>query len=145
MNEICARPDKATHLIEYTPDAVANWHQRGIELCQKIYRKQFTPLMKRVSTFAPELKDSMIVEGYGKVLSRAGLHIIYRELCVVSMLTLKFRPRQLYSHIVGALRVGADADQLEIAMSAASKFNSKEKSAKCEAILSESVARYIMP
>ena len=131
--------------IEYTSQNIEHWRQRGTKLCQQIYGQQFIPLMDRVSEFAPELRESMIGEGYGKVLSRQELNIIYRELCVVSMLTIKFRLRQLRSHILGALRVGAYVDQVEIAVSVASNFLTEEKKSKCLETQREAVARFHMP
>ncbi len=49
----------------------------------------------------------MILEGYGKVLSRENLPLITRELSIVAFLTMENRVRQLHSHILGALNVGA--------------------------------------
>ena len=54
----------------------------------------------------------MIVEGYGKVLSRPGLDIATRELAIVAFLTVDNRPKQLMSHIRGALRVGVTTAQI---------------------------------
>ncbi len=91
----------------YTAGNVGLWRSRGIPLCRKIYAEQFDQLTERVKEFAPELADAMIVEGYGKVLSRPQLDIATRELCIVTMLAVKDKPRQLMSHALGALRVGA--------------------------------------
>ena len=89
----------------YSPENVAQWRQRGAALCQLIYGRQYETLMNRVQSFAPELKDAMLVEGYGKVLARPKLDIRLRELCVVAILAFKNRPRQLLSHLLGALRL----------------------------------------
>jgi 4-carboxymuconolactone decarboxylase len=66
----------------------------------------------------------MIVEGYGKVLSRPELDVCTRELVNVAVLTVMGRPRQLYSHLRGALNTGAGeteiTDALETAMGLAS-------------------------
>lgn len=103
----------------YAHENVSLWRTRGEELCRVIYGPQFAPLMTNVSQFAPELRDAMIVEGYGKVLSRDQLPVKERELCVVAMLAAKDRLRQLLSHMLGSLRLGATDADLETALTAA--------------------------
>ena len=49
----------------------------------------------------------MIVEGYGKVLSRPELDLPRRELCVIAACAMALQSRQLHSHLHGALHVGA--------------------------------------
>jgi 4-carboxymuconolactone decarboxylase len=51
----------------------------------------------------------MIVEGYGKVLSRPGLDLGRRELCIVAACVASGQERQLHSHLHGALNVGVPA------------------------------------
>ena len=84
------------------------WFIEGQKLCQKVYGEKYDILRKRVESFAPEIFRWMIYEGYGKVLSRPGLNIVDRELAIISCLIVELRERQLYSHIIGALNVGAD-------------------------------------
>ena len=55
---------------------------------------------------SPDLADWMILEGYGKTLSRPGLGVVERELCVVAILTATRMWRQLRSHAIGAVNVG---------------------------------------
>jgi 4-carboxymuconolactone decarboxylase len=52
----------------------------------------------------------MISEGYGKVLSRAGLDLPRRELCIVAACAAAGQDRQLHSHLHGALNVGVAPD-----------------------------------
>lgn len=99
---------------KYTADNVRKWRSRGMPLYKKIYGDQSDKLADKVNRFAPELADAMIVEGYGKVLSRSALEIGARELCIVSILAYKNRPRQLLSHALGALRVGIEKARLEL-------------------------------
>ena len=49
----------------------------------------------------------MIVEGYGKVLSRPALDLARRELCIVAACAASRQERQLHSHLHGALHAGA--------------------------------------
>ena len=44
--------------------------------------------------------------------SKTEIDILTRELIIVSILIIKKRPRQLYSHMRGALRVGASQQDL---------------------------------
>ena len=60
----------------------------------------------------------MIVEGYGKVLSRPGLDLMRRELCVVAACAASEQDRQLLSHLHGALHAGATPRQVGAALDA---------------------------
>ena len=82
------------------------WRNRGMKLCREVYGENFDKLSQRIRLFSEEIFDWMILEGYGKVLSRPGLSIKDRELGVVACLMVDNRPKQLYSHIRGALNVG---------------------------------------
>lgn len=84
------------------------WYTRGDQLCRRVYDSTYEPLRRRVESFAPEIFRWMIFEGYGKVLSRHQLDMITRECSIVACLIIENMPRQLHSHIKGALNVGAD-------------------------------------
>jgi alkylhydroperoxidase/carboxymuconolactone decarboxylase family protein YurZ len=55
---------------------------------------------------SPDLADWMILEGYGKTLSRPGLDPADREYGVVAILTVTRMWRQLRSHAIGTVSVG---------------------------------------
>lgn len=93
---------------------VAGWFVNGMSLCKKVYGESFDPLRTRVEMMAPEIFRWMIVEGYGKVLSRPGLGLVERELANVAMLLAENREQQLHSHLRGALNVGATPDLLKL-------------------------------
>jgi len=61
----------------------------------------------------------MVVEGYGKVLGRPQLDLATRELCIVALLAVLGAPRQLYSHLRGAMNAGADPSEVEETLEAA--------------------------
>jgi 4-carboxymuconolactone decarboxylase len=61
----------------------------------------------------PALDVWMIVEGYGKVLSRPGLDLKRRELCVVAVCAALGQERQLHSHLHGALNAGATPAEVD--------------------------------
>ena len=98
--------------IRYDAATIELWRRRGEEFCRRVYGPQFERLTQRVGSIAPELADAMLVEGYGKVLSSEELSPRLRELCVTAMLIAKGRRRQLLSHAIGALRVGAKSTEL---------------------------------
>jgi len=90
-----------------------HFRKRGEKNCKAIYGKKYHKLIANVNSFSPELSEWLVLEGYGKVLGREELSLKERELCIVSVLTaLKFED-QLYSHINGALRVGATSKDIE--------------------------------
>ena len=64
----------------------------------------------------------MVAEGYGKELGRPGLDLVDRELCIVAMLAVQDLPRQLYSHLRGALNAGATEADVEGVLEEAREF-----------------------
>lgn len=88
------------------------WFDRGVDLCRRVYDSNYEALRDKVEGIAPEIFRWMIVEGYGKVLSRPGLGSIDRELSISSFLMMEDRAQQLFSHMRGALNVGASPDLL---------------------------------
>ena len=97
-----------TNTAPVTPDESQRWYDNGLALCKRVYGDAYEPLQQHVESIAPEVFRWMIVEGYGKVLSRPGLSVVDRELAVVASLLIEDRPRQLHSHLKGAANVGAD-------------------------------------
>jgi 4-carboxymuconolactone decarboxylase len=59
----------------------------------------------------------MITEGYGRTLARPGLDLMRRELCTVAQTAVLEAPRQLHSHLRGAINAGATPGQIEGALS----------------------------
>jgi len=86
--------------------AAEAWFDRGTALCRLVYAENYNRLRERVEAMAPEIFRWMVLEGYGKVLSRPGLTIIERELAIIACLAIENRPAQLHSHVRGALNVG---------------------------------------
>jgi 4-carboxymuconolactone decarboxylase len=62
-----------------------------------------------VRALHPDLERWMVEFGYGRVLARPGLSPRERELVTVASLAALGWERQLVSHVLGALRVGATA------------------------------------
>ncbi|MBK6292631.1 MAG: RdgB/HAM1 family non-canonical purine NTP pyrophosphatase [Ignavibacteria bacterium] len=91
---------------------VQAFKERGEQLCKRVYGSVYERMMERLGTITPELSSWMIVEGYGKTLSRPELDIVRRELCIVGILAALERENQLRSHVRGAFLVGANAADL---------------------------------
>lgn len=90
-----------------TSNEAVMWFDDGSNLCRRVYGKNYERLEKKFLKVSPELFRWMVVEGYGKVLSRPGLGHIERELAEVAALIVDGRRRQLISHLQGSLNVGA--------------------------------------
>jgi len=89
---------------------------RGERLCRRIYAANYRKLRENVRALHPDLDRWMVEGGYGRVLARPGLPLPVRELCIVSLLTAWRAPRQLHSHLRGALNAGASPAEVERAM-----------------------------
>jgi 4-carboxymuconolactone decarboxylase len=88
------------------------WEARGERVCRAVYGGQYEGLRDNIGALHPDMERWMVAEGYGKVLGRPGLPLLTRELCVVALLAVQDVPRQLYSHLRGALNVGASPEQV---------------------------------
>lgn len=118
------------------------WEERGREACGAVYSDQYERLREGVRALHPDLDQWMVVEGYGKVLGRPGLALVMRELCIVATLAVTGASKQLYSHLRGALNVGALPADVETALAEAERFLDDEGS-RAAAVLWEKVkARY---
>ena len=89
------------------------WRRRGEELCAVVYGENYGKLRQSVRALHPALESWMITEGYGRTLARPGLDLRRRELCIVAQTAVLETPRQLHSHLRGALNAGATFGQIE--------------------------------
>lgn len=97
-------------------DPFETWAERGAEVCRAVYGGQYEALRENIRALHPDMERWMVVEGYGKVLGRPGLPLRTRELCIVGLLAVLGAPAQLYSHLRGALNVGAGEAEVEEAL-----------------------------
>jgi 4-carboxymuconolactone decarboxylase len=91
---------------------VPEWRTRGEQTCAAVYGAMYEKLRLNVRDLHPALDAWMVVDGYGKVLSRPGLDLERRELCIVAACAAMGQDRQLHSHLHGALNVGASPDAI---------------------------------
>src|SRR5437868_7757991 len=105
----------AGNVDEGTPD---ERRRRGEATCRLVYGEMYERLRVNIRALHPELDEWMIVEGYGKVLSRPGLDLARRELCIVAACAASEQDRQLHSHLHGAINVGVTPETLSAAIEA---------------------------
>jgi len=91
----------------------AEWRARGEATCRAVYGKHYDQLRANVRALHPALEQWMIVDGYGKTLGRPGLDLRRRELCSIALLIPQQVPRQLLSHLRGALNAGAPPAEVD--------------------------------
>lgn len=108
------------------------WAIRGEEVCRAVYGAQYEALRPNIRALHPDMERWMVEEGYGKVLGRPGLGLPQREICIAALLAVLGTPRQLYSHLRGALNVGASQAQVSEALEIAFRFCSPEGRARAE-------------
>src|SRR5215472_598573 len=103
------------------PDSFGNvpvWYAQGEQTCATVYGDVYERLRGNIRRLHPALDDWMIVEGYGKVLSRPGLDLPRRELCIIAACAASAQDRQLHSHLHGARNAGASVDTVDAALDA---------------------------
>jgi 4-carboxymuconolactone decarboxylase len=103
---------------EGTKPDVEAWMARGVATCRAVYGSMYDKLRGNIQALHPALDSWMIVEGYGKVLSRPGLDLARRELCIVAACAASGQDRQLHSHLHGALNVGVSSNAVRQALDA---------------------------
>lgn len=105
-----------------TPDDWPGWARRGADLCRRVYSTRYRELRDNIRRLHPDMERWMVVEGYGKVLGRPGLAPRVREYCIVALLAVAGAGPQLYSHLRGALNLGAPARALTETLELAGAF-----------------------
>ena len=111
------------------------WRELGERTCQIVYGDSYEPLRQNVRELHPALDEWMIVDGYGKVLSRPGVDLRTRELCIVAACAVSGQQRQLHSHLHGALNAGASAGDLGLVLDALSDLIARDDLAKYRQLL----------
>lgn len=130
FNEIFPLPKKKNKILSYNELIV-----RGEKTCKKIYGNKFEKLINNVNSFSPELAGWLIIEGYGKVLSRRRLSLKERELSIIAVLTVLKFDDQLFSHINGAFRLGVKEKSIRKIFDILNIFKNKSYPAFGEKVL----------
>ena len=111
---------------EASVEDLAVWRARGEETCAIVYGDHYEKLRRNIRGLHPALDEWMIVDGYGKVLSRPGVDLRTRELCVVAACAVSGQQRQLHSHFHGALNAGVSAGELSAVLDALTDLISRD-------------------
>jgi 4-carboxymuconolactone decarboxylase len=100
------------------PEARTPTRADGEATCERVYGTMYDRLRENIRHLHPLLDDWMITEGYGKVLSRPGLDLPRREMCIVAACASTGQDRQLHSHLHGARNAGASVRAVDAAIDA---------------------------
>ena len=95
-----------------------DWRPAGEHTCARVYGTMYDRLRVNIRALHPLLDDWMIEEGYGKVLSRPGLDLPRRELCIVAACAATAQDRQLQSHLHGCRNTGVPESVVSAAFEA---------------------------
>ncbi len=91
---------------EPVADDLDRWRRDGEALCRRVYGEHYAKLLSTMRRLSPDLARWMILEGYGKTLSRPALDVVLREYAVIAILVVTRMWRQLRSHAIGAVHMG---------------------------------------
>ncbi len=136
--ELSRRPPPAAAAAE---DA-ALWQERGERVCAAVYGKNYERLRANVAALHPDFDRWMVAGGYGRVIGRPGLDLATRELCIAALLAVLDVPRQLHSHLRGALNAGATPAEVERAVEIACSLLDAEHAARVRTLWSEIESRH---
>jgi len=92
---------------------VKKFKTEGITNCNLIYKDNYKKLIKNMNYYSHDMKEWMLIEGYGKVMGRSGLNLKERELVTVSILSTKYYESQLHSHIKGCLNLNISENNIK--------------------------------
>lgn len=123
--EVSSEPAPATDPTLPHPSA-ATLQKQGEQVCHAVYGDKYGALRQAVSRLHPALDAWMVSDGYGKVLSRPGLVLAQRELCIVAACAASEQAPQLKSHLRGARNCGATIEDLAQTLSALTDIMSRE-------------------
>jgi 4-carboxymuconolactone decarboxylase len=97
------------------------WRERGEATCRRIYGSSYDQLVTNLRALHPALLEWVLMDGYGRTISRPGLDLKRRELTTIAALVAQGVPMQLHSHLRGALRQGASPDEVTAAIEIAAR------------------------
>jgi 4-carboxymuconolactone decarboxylase len=115
------------------------WRDVGERTCEIVYGDSYERLRKNVRDLHPALDDWMIVDGYGKVLSRPGVDLRTRELCIVAACAVAGQQRQLHSHLHGAMNAGASPGEVGLVFDALADLIARDDLARYRQLLQKVV------
>jgi 4-carboxymuconolactone decarboxylase len=106
------------------------WMERGVEACAEVYGRTFHKLMVNLRALHPAIEPLVVVDAYGKILSRPGLDTKRRELCTLAAIAMLDAPRQLHAHLRGALNTGSTREEVDAVLAIVEVDLTKERALK---------------
>jgi 4-carboxymuconolactone decarboxylase len=103
------------------------WMERGVEACAEVYGRTFHKLMVNLRALHPAIEPLVVVDAYGKILSRPGLDTKRRELCTLAAIAMLNAPRQLHAHLRGALNTGSTREDVDSVLAVVEADLTKER------------------
>jgi len=97
-------------------DKWQDWKARGEATGRRIYGANYDKLHRNLGLLHPAIEAWIVLDGYGRSISRPGLDLMRRELCAIAMLVAQNTPKQLHSHLRGALNNGASEADVDEAL-----------------------------
>lgn len=121
------------------------WVQSGEATCRTVYGPTYDALRRHVARLHPAIDQWMVVDGYGKVLSRPQLALDVRERCIVAVCAAAAQLPQLGSHLRGARRAGVSFAELEETLDAITDIAPGDAIAASRAELERLAAAHVVP
>ena len=115
----------------------SQWEARGERVCAAVYGANYGKLRENVRALHPDFEGWMVAGGYGRVIGRPGLDLKTRELCIAALLAVWNVPRQLHSHLRGALNAGASVGEVDQAVDVACSFVATDAAERVRALWAE--------
>jgi 4-carboxymuconolactone decarboxylase len=112
----------------------AEWVEQGEQTCEIVYGASYERLRANIRQLHPALDAWMIADGYGKVLSRPGLDLARRELCIVAVCAVTGQERQLHAHLHGAQNAGASPAAIADALAIVCDMLPADAAERCRAL-----------
>ena len=86
--------------------------KKGIELMDKLNPKATNRLSKMMEGVAPDMVDMVLDFAYGEVMSREGLDLKTRELCIIASLAAMGLEVELKIHVRKAVHIGVSQREI---------------------------------
>ncbi len=82
----------------------------GARLFDRIYGRSSSAVRSQLRRYGPDFEEAVLHDAYGRILARSTLDAKTRELMAICALSALRLDRQLFSHLRGAVALGASHD-----------------------------------
>src|ERR1051325_2730513 len=106
-----------------------------------VYGRRAARVRARLEELHPELAAFVFEDAYGRILARPVLSFRLKELLAIPALVTSGTPRQLVSHVLGALRAGATPDEIREAAALAESWCDDRTLATAATAIEEALAK----